>query len=352
MRILYVSKFDSETSSDGAYASSLTKALERAGNVEVVRGTIRAGPGPHLDQPEASSLGANIAALASEQAADLVHLHYEPGLYSLPGLQSIASHARHLPPIVATLHRVAAYDGRWRASGIRQGRAVYQEWLLARHVRLFFVHASHSRQLIARRYPRVRSFAHPMPIPEDACDRTPNMQGPLLFLGNHHPGKGILELVKALRTLPHIEAVVAGKRNPKWAHYDRMVDNEVALATNVRLELGWVTTKRKHELFRNASVVALPYRSEGSGSLILQESIAHGRPVAASDIQPLCSLVEEARVGTCADPQDTPAFAEAIRSVVEAPEGIYSRSLDRARSAGSPETVAQMLISQYEGLLR
>src|SRR3990172_11957038 len=152
IRLLYVSRFDKETSSDGLYAESLTQALGRTGKVQIIRGPITTGDALALDRNGPGGLGSNLRKLALDENADLVHFHYEPGLYSPRAVLSMVRTAARLPPTIYTLHRVAAYDGRWRASGIRQFRAVAQEWLLAPRARLFLVHAEHSAAIIRDRY--------------------------------------------------------------------------------------------------------------------------------------------------------------------------------------------------------
>ena len=351
MRVLYVSKFDPEASSDGLYAFTLANALEAAG-VEVVRGVIR-DPNAHaLDRNGPASLALGIQETAAKEGVDVVHLHYEPGLFPPRAAWGIARRSAALPPLVLTIHRVAAYSGRLRPAGMRQGRAVWQEWLLARKARKILCHAAHSAAILRRRYARVSCGSHPMIVPIDECDTTGRKGGFVLFLGNHHPGKGLVEFASAMQTIPEVPAVIAGLRNPKWASYNARVARELERAPNVRVEDGWVSMARKHELLCGARMVALPYTSPGSGSLVHSDAIGHLRPVVASQVQPLRSLVEGAGTGETVSILDTRAFAGAIKRVAGADPSPFGEGLARARQEGSPASVANAVRAAYEEVLR
>ncbi len=352
IRALYVSRFDRDTSSDGLYADTLTRALERTGEVEIIRGPIQVADGSGLDGKGPSRVGANLQALARDERADVVHLHYEPGLFSPRAVLSISKVARDLPPLVITLHRVPAYYGRMRASGLRQFRAVAQEWFLARRAKLFLVHAEHSAAIVRRRYPKVRCEAHPMPVPDDDCNEPRRAGAPVLYFGNHHPGKGILDFVRAMRKLPDLKATVAGRRHPQWAKYNALVQAEVDQAPNITIEDGWTSPERKHELFNGASAVALPYLAPGSGSLVLQDSIAHRRPVVASTTEPLQSLVKDLGVGLTVETRDPTFFSEAIRRVAIQDPSAFAPELTRAREANGGDAVARRLAAFYASVTR
>ena len=351
IRVLYVAPFDRETSADGAYADSLTNALGRTGKVEVVRGVTWAPDRSGLEHNGPSAYAKAIEELARSSKVDLVHIHYEPGLYSPRAAWGLSRRAKRMPPLVVTLHRVAAYNGRLRGSGLKQARAVGQEWLLARCARMFLVHAEHSARILGRRYPRVPCEVQAMPVPSDTCNAARKRGGPILYFGNHHPGKGILEFVMAMQRLPEIKAVVAGKSYPKWAEYNEAVRREASKAPNVAIEDGWTTGERKHELFREACAVALPYSALGSGSLVLQDAIAHERPVLASTAEPLRSLVTELGVGLVAEPGDTATFAEALRRVAEQELSAFAADLARARQTNSEDAIASRLAALYGRVL-
>lgn len=190
-----------------------------------------------------------------------------------------------------------------------------------------------------------------MPVPDDDCNAPRNAGGPVLYYGNHHPGKGILQFVKAMRATPDLKAIVAGRRHPRWKKYNELVEAEVKQAPNITLEDGWTTSERKHELFREASAVALPYLAPGSGSLVLQESIAHGRPVVASLTEPLRSLVNELKVGFTVDTHDATLFGEALRRAATQDPSAFAPELSTAREANSTDAVARKLSALYLSVL-
>jgi glycosyltransferase involved in cell wall biosynthesis len=93
--------------------------------------------------------------------------------------------------------------------------------------------------------------------------------------------------------------------------------------------------------------VALPYLAPGSGSLVLQEAIAHRRPVVASMTEPLRSLVSGLGVGLTVDTRDTAQFSEALRRASTQEPSAFAAELTRAREANSGEAVARHLAGLY-----
>jgi glycosyltransferase involved in cell wall biosynthesis len=84
---------------------------------------------------------------------------------------------------------------------------------------------------------------------------------------------------------------------------------------------------------------------------VLQESIAHGRPVVASLTEPLRSLVVDLKVGLTVDTFDAALFGEALRRAATQEPSAFAPELSRARGANSTDAVAKTLAGFYASLL-
>ncbi len=102
-------------------------------------------------------------------------------------------------------------------------------------------------------------------------------------------------------------------------------------------------------LYRRASAVLVTSEAEGFGLPII-EALACGAPVVASDLAVLREVGADAC--TYAPVGDVPAWAEAVTSVLTAPEGQPSREARLARAAHFTwEAHARTVLDAYLGLL-
>jgi glycosyltransferase involved in cell wall biosynthesis len=158
-------------------------------------------------------------------------------------------------------------------------------------------------------------------------------EGPfVLFVGTIEPRKGVDDLLAAFEQVrvdrPELRLVLAGPRG--WGATPDLDRPGV-------VELGPVDDARLGELYRTASVLALPSRYEGFGLPVL-EAMAHGCPVVVSDAACLPEVVGE--TGAVVPVGDIPALAAALREPVDGEAGrqrarqfTWAASAERHRAA-------------------
>jgi alpha-1,3-rhamnosyl/mannosyltransferase len=113
---------------------------------------------------------------------------------------------------------------------------------------------------------------------------------------------------------------------------------------------GRVSAADRDALLRSADAVVFPSRYEGFGAPVL-EAMAVGTPVLASAATALPEVVGPA--GLLLDPDDAPAWADAIERVLDDPSlrtSLVEAGHDRARTFTAAHS-AQALARAYRRLL-
>ena len=173
--------------------------------------------------------------------------------------------------------------------------------------------------------------------PNGAPEWTPRDEpaglGPILHLGTVEPRKNVGALIRAYAALVKQSAttpdlVLAGRIDelPSLAADDRAL-----METRIHT-LGYVTDVERMRLYREASMVVIASADEGFG-LPAVEAMALGVPVVAADRGALREVVGDA--GVLVDPDDTAAFAAAMRRVLEdgsLRRDLTARGVDRSRT--------------------
>ena len=137
---------------------------------------------------------------------------------------------------------------------------------------------------------------------------------PLIFflaqLDRTHYFKGLHILFDALARIPQAALVVGGDGNMRREYEARA--QSLGLADRVRFA-GDISDEQLPSYYRAADVVVLPSvdRTEAFG-LVLLEAMACGRPVVASRLPGVRTLVEEGRTGYLVDPGNAKDLAEKI----------------------------------------
>jgi glycosyltransferase involved in cell wall biosynthesis len=83
----------------------------------------------------------------------------------------------------------------------------------------------------------------------------------------------------------------------------------------VRLELRYQSEEERAQWFAAADAVVCPYR-HATGSGIVADALAFGRPVIGSAVDGVLGIVEDERSGLLVSPGDADALAEAMRRFV------------------------------------
>ena len=212
-------------------------------------------------------------------------------------------------PIVLTVHDAQHHPGD-RAS--QKTPQTILDFGFRRAAQLI-VHASHSRQAVVDKGRIDPAIVHVVPhlslvdVPEPVpCNEdVPTV----LFFGRIWQYKGLEYLIRAepliSSAVPDVRIVIGGD-GEDFARYRRMmVHPERFTVYNERL-----SDERRNELFRQATVVVLPY-IEASQSGVIPLAYAYMKPVVATTVGGLPDFVEEGRTGYLVPPCDERALAAA-----------------------------------------
>lgn len=145
----------------------------------------------------------------------------------------------------------------------------------------------------------------------------------VLYLGNLIPGKGYVELIKAVEVLLDegldIEVTLAGAVADAEVHA-RAVAGVKHGADRIRF-VGSVDATGKAALLRRSDVVALPsYYENEAHPLVLLEAMAAGLPVVSTWHAAIPEIVIHGETGLLVPGRDVAALAAAVRMVAERPD--------------------------------
>lgn len=171
----------------------------------------------------------------------------------------------------------------------------------------------------------------------------------ILFVGTIQARKNVGALIRAFEHLaaemPDAQLVLAGGITGNSEAIVREA-KQSPFAGRIRLT-GRVEYQDLPAIYAGARVLVLPSRFEGFGLPII-EAMACGTPVVANDASCLPEVAGGAAI--LADADDTPAFAAAIRRVMEDEPlraDLIARGYQRAEQF-RPEICAQQMLSIYE----
>jgi glycosyltransferase involved in cell wall biosynthesis len=154
------------------------------------------------------------------------------------------------------------------------------------------------------------------PPPED-CVPARNEERTLLYVGRADPYKNVEALIRAMdhiRTQNALPArlVIAGSPDPRYPEAMQLAES-LGVADAV-IWTGYLSDDALVDTYRSADVLVHPSRYEGFGLQII-EAMACGTPVVSSCGGSLPEVCGDAAV-MIDDPDDTPAFADAIVRVL------------------------------------
>jgi glycosyltransferase involved in cell wall biosynthesis len=170
----------------------------------------------------------------------------------------------------------------------------------------------------------------------------------ILFFGRIWEYKGLEYLIRAepliSAQVPEAQIVIAG-RGEDFARYRRlMVHPERFTVYNE-----YVPEAKCAELFRRASVVALPY-IDASQSAVIPVAYTFGKPVVATTVGGLPELVEHGRTGYLVPPRDERALADALVRLLLDPKlrrELGANGKRKADTECSPKAVARLTLEVY-----
>lgn len=214
------------------------------------------------------------------------------------------------------------------------------------------VHAENLRQLVVERLHVRPDIVHaiPMVVRGDATVK-PEVEEEehlILFFGRIWEYKGLEYLIRAepfiTALVPEARIVIAG-RGEDFDRYRRMmVHPEYFTVYNE-----YITDDKRAELFRRASVVALPY-VDASQSGVIPVAYTYSKPVVATTVGGLPELVEHGHTGLLVPPRDEGALADALVHLLRDSElrhQMGANGKEKIDSDCSAEEVARQTLSIY-----
>ncbi|HEX7133969.1 MAG TPA: glycosyltransferase [Iamia sp.] len=301
------------------------------------------------------------AAIVARGGVDVVHANY--------WLSGVAGHRiKHAldVPLVSTFHTLARVKT-LAGDPEPEARAAAEEAVMACSDAVLASCPAEARQLVELyAVPRSRialvppGVEHalfspgPRAAARDAAGLADVGDAPVvLFVGRFQRLKGLDLLVEALDQLWARDAVLvacggpSGTEGPATLAEVETFVKERGLDDRVR----FVAPRPHHQLsslYRAADVVAVPSRSESFG-LVALEAAACGRPVVASDVGGLSTLVEHRRTGLLVTSRDPGAWAAALDSILCLPDRAARMGRAAATLAGDYgwATAARSLAGVY-----
>ena len=178
----------------------------------------------------------------------------------------------------------------------------------------------------------------PIDVAERARRQLPRDGFVVVFVGGMdraHFFKGVPLLLRALTSLPDVSALMVGDGDLRSDFVELAA--ELGIADQVRFT-GRVPDRHLPAIYRAGDVTILPSWTAGEAfGLVLIEAMACGRPVIASDLPGVRTVVSDGEDGLLVPPGDETALAAAIRSMAALPPerrlamGMAGRSKVEAR---------------------
>jgi glycogen(starch) synthase len=185
-------------------------------------------------------------------------------------------------------------------------------------------------------------------LPPAALDMT---EPRLLCLGRVVPVKGfdlaVAAMTEILRVHPGTRLLIAGDgpQRPELETQARSlgIDGVVEFP-------GWVLPARIPHLMNGATVAVIPSRQESFG-LVALEAAMMGRPVVAARVGGLPEVVADGVTGRLVAPENVPALAEAVCSMLADPDLMIEMGR-RARERAMRQFTWDRYLDAYERLYR
>jgi glycosyltransferase involved in cell wall biosynthesis len=237
---------------------------------------------------------------------DVIHVqlgHLWFNLLALPLLRRF--------PLVLTVHDSVIHVG--DAATGKTPQWVYDRACFRARERI--VHAPQVKELLVKRLGIPAETVHVIPYVivgdvDDTVAQHVKEEPTVLFFGRIWPYKGLEYLIRAEPLItsksPQAKIVIAGTGEDFERYRQMMVNPENFVVINE-----YVSDEKRAELFRQASVVVLPY-IEASQSFIISIAYRFGKPVVATTVGGLPEMVDNGRTGLLVPPRDVNGLADAV----------------------------------------
>jgi glycosyltransferase involved in cell wall biosynthesis len=237
---------------------------------------------------------------------DVIHVqlgHFWFNMLALPLLRRF--------PLVLTVHDSVIHVG--DAATGKTPQWVYDRACYRARERI--VHAPQVKKLLVERLGIPAETVHVIPYVivgdvDDTVAKDVQEEPTVLFFGRIWPYKGLDYLIRAEPLItsraPQAKIVIAGTGEDFERYRQMMVNPGNFVVLNE-----FVSDEKRAELFRQASVVVLPY-IEASQSFIISIAYRFGKPVVATTVGGLPEMVDDGKTGFLVPPRDVNALADAV----------------------------------------
>jgi len=306
-------------------------------------------PSPRLRQPvrQLKMMRGAIQAVR-EFAPDLIHMqhHHLWMNLTLVLLRDI--------PLVTTIHDAVHHVGDKNSQ--KTPRLIAD--ISYRQASQLIAHSQYVTDLASKRLQIDRGRFHIVPhvllgggAPSTANDTKTSSS--VLFFGRIWPYKGLEYLIEAepliSERIPNVKFVIAGRGEDIGRYQAMMVHPERFLVLN-----RYITDEERAALFRESSLVALPY-IEASQSGVIPVAFNYGKPVVATNVGGLPEAVTDGVTGLLVPPRDVSGLADAIVTLLNSPElrsQLGAAAQRQAQTEWSAEAIGRQTLDVYRAALR
>jgi glycosyltransferase involved in cell wall biosynthesis len=187
-----------------------------------------------------------------------------------------------------------------------------------------------NRQFLKSTYPSVfeqlapKVYLHHLGVDVDALPFCPSGRQPnrIVAVGGLHPAKGFDDLLRAAADLHRrgrlLETVIVGG-GPEARSLERLAQR-LGLGAAVQFT-GWQSSEDALDHMRRAALLVHPSIGLGDAvPTVIKEAMALGTPVIASAVAGIPELLDDGRCGVLTPPRNPRALADAIASLLDAPD--------------------------------
>lgn len=155
----------------------------------------------------------------------------------------------------------------------------------------------------------------------------------ILFVGDFHPRKGVIILLKAFQSIQDLDWRLHLVGTPGSAlHEVRQFISRLHLEQKVTISLN-VSHEALIKIYSKASIFVFPTQMETEGfGIVALEAMASGCPVIASNIAAIPEIVAHEKTGLLFPPNDSEALAKEIKRLIT-DEDLRSKLVTNAQRA-------------------
>jgi len=171
----------------------------------------------------------------------------------------------------------------------------------------------------------------------------------LLFFGRIWEYKGLEYLIRAepliRKEIPDVKIVIAG-RGDEFSQYESMMENPDSFIVHNK----YITNELQSALFRQASVVVLPY-IEATQSGVIPAAYNFAKPVVATRVGALHEQIDDEKTGYLVEPRNVEELAEKIIYLLKndtVRRQMGANAKDKLETEWSPSAIGRQTTAVYK----